>query len=65
MCDLCHKQEAMYEAWFAVRCPLTGQKMVNQRHQVCSYCVKFSIAYEKYGEKAFEMAKEAEWSYQI
>jgi hypothetical protein len=39
--------------------------MVNQLWTVCRYCAKQSKAYEAYGEKAFEMAKQDEWCYQI
>lgn len=64
-CDLCENGTAEYEAWFTVKCPLTGQNMVNQLHRVCGGCARYSRAYEAHGEKAFEMAKQDEWCYQI
>jgi hypothetical protein len=65
-CDLCEfKTNELYEAWFAVKCPFTGQTMINQLHRVCRYCAKYSKAYEAHGEEVFEMSKQNEWFYQI
>lgn len=63
-CDLCDSI-AKYEAWFAVKCPLTGQRMINQLYMVCQVCARQSIAFEKQGEKAFEMVSQDEWYHQI
>jgi len=71
-CDLCELDEALYECWFCVKDPFTGRRIINQRHCVCKKCAKLSIAYERNGEKAFELAEEElelkrenKWCYQI
>ncbi len=66
-CEICFLDfDELYDCWFRVRDNFLGKPTgVIQRYNACRFCAKHSIAYEKYGEKVFEMAAEQEWSYQI
>jgi hypothetical protein len=62
ICDFC-PCSSLYECWFRVRCPFTGESIKIELHHVCRECAKLSIPYEEYGEKAFDIKEEN--NYQI